>query len=448
MTLLEAAVEEARRADILASARNLGAHLKPIGGGEYAGPCLACGGVDRFSVSTRKQVWHCRGCAKGGAVVDLVMHVTGHSFVAAVAFLTGEGEEQQRQRRPAPAAVDTRTPSDEEARNRRSAARIVGELVPIKGTPGEVYLAEARKIDVDAIADVLERVDAIGWHPSIYFNEPEYPGRGDPPHPLHGQRFGCIIGVMTDPVTAALTGGISRTYLDDGCKILKAKTLGPAGIVRLSLDEDVLGGLHIAEGLETSLDAMARDFRPMWAMGSTAIMAKFPVLTGAADVQIAVKRVCHQRWWRAAPQSSAQIHVRGGYRQECRKQARQPPRCCSGDQDMSEKIFLGAIALEQGEAIALDLRHCALGASTGRSPRRSFRLTRSAERWAWRQSSTATARAGRRHPASKRPNRLSACMRWGFRAPSTASTRRCSLGPRVCETCSSPSISRWRSTPM
>jgi hypothetical protein len=83
---------------------------------------------------------------------------------------------------------------------------------------------------------------------------------------------------MTDPVTAAPTGAISRTYLGpDGRKIGKAKTLGsPAGIVRLSPDADVLSGLAIAEGLETSLDMMARNFRPMWSMGSRVLMAVAP----------------------------------------------------------------------------------------------------------------------------------------------------------------------------
>ena len=87
---------------------------------------------------------------------------------------------------------------------------------------------------------------------------------------------------MTDPVTAAPTGAISRTYLGpDGRKVGKAKTLGaPAGIIRLSLDEDVLGGLHLAEGLETALDVMAKGFRPAWSVGSTPIMAKFPLLAG------------------------------------------------------------------------------------------------------------------------------------------------------------------------
>jgi hypothetical protein len=106
------------------------------------------------------------------------------------------------------------------------ARQIVSEIVPIVGTPGETYLRDVRRIDTSAIADVLERTDAIGWHPQVYFSEPC--------HPLDRQRLGCIIAVMTDAVTGKPTGGISRTYIHEGKKVGKAKGLGPAGIVRLT----------------------------------------------------------------------------------------------------------------------------------------------------------------------------------------------------------------------
>jgi hypothetical protein len=158
------------------------------------------------------------------------------------------------------------------------ARQIAFELRPVLGSPGETYLRDARKIGTSAIEDVLERTEAIGWHPAVYFNEPG--------HALHGRKLGCIVGVMTDPITAMPTGGISRTYIHEGQKVTKAKSLGPAGIVRLSLDEDVLERLHIAEGLETALGAMSKGLRPMWATGSTAIMAKFPVLSGIKALTI------------------------------------------------------------------------------------------------------------------------------------------------------------------
>jgi putative DNA primase/helicase len=47
-------------------------------------------------------------------------------------------------------------------------------------------------------------------------------------------------------------------------------------------------GLHIAEGIETALAAMARGYRPMWSTGSTAIMAKLPVLAGIEALTIVV----------------------------------------------------------------------------------------------------------------------------------------------------------------
>ena len=169
-----------------------------------------------------------------------------------------------------------------EATNRKRAATIASRLQPMIAALGEAYLRDERGIDVAAIADVLARTDAIGWHPAVYFNEPEYPERGDPPHPLHGQTIGAIIGVMTDPVTALPTGAISRTYVHEGHKVAPAKTLGsPAGIIRLSPDEDVLGGLHIAEGIESGLTATARGFRPLWVTGGKGLMRTFPVLWGS-----------------------------------------------------------------------------------------------------------------------------------------------------------------------
>jgi DNA primase len=46
----------------------------------FAGPCPQCGGTDRFSVNTRKQVFNCRGCGGKGDVIDLVRHIDGGSI--------------------------------------------------------------------------------------------------------------------------------------------------------------------------------------------------------------------------------------------------------------------------------------------------------------------------------------------------------------------------------
>jgi putative DNA primase/helicase len=173
----------------------------------------------------------------------------------------------------------------------------VSEIVPIVGTPGERYLRETRRIDTSAIADVLERTDAIGWHPSVLFR-----AEG---HALHDKRIGCIVAVLTDPVTADPTGGITRTYLHEGRKVTKAKGLGPAGIARLDLDEDVLGGLFLAEGLETALAAASIGLRPMWSAGSAAIMARLPIVGGIEAITVLADNDANGAGERAARELAA-----------------------------------------------------------------------------------------------------------------------------------------------
>jgi hypothetical protein len=249
-----------------------------VGRVDRCGPCPQCGGHDRFSINVRKQVFLCRACGARGDVIALVRFIDGCNFREAVERLTGE--RARAPSRPAPAATDAPRDDDRGARDLTSAKTTVLGMGRLLGSPCETYFRDVRRIDTEAIADVLERIDAIGWHPAVYFNEPG--------HALHGRKLGCIIGVMTDPVTGEPTGAIGRTYLaPDGTKLGKAKTLGsPAGIIRLSEDADVLGRLHIAEGLETALAGMSKGLRPMWATGSTAIMAKFPVLSGIKALTI------------------------------------------------------------------------------------------------------------------------------------------------------------------
>ena len=205
--------------------------------------------------------------------------------VRACLGLTGESRRRQGPRRPnAPAKpVDRFDDVDKQLeRELASARRIASEIVPLIGTPGEAYLRDVRKIDVAPLGDVLSRTEAIGWNSAVYFNHPG--------HPLHAQRLGCVIGIMTDVKAAQPTGAISRTFLGpDLKKIGKAKTLGqPQGIVRLSPDDEVLEGLLLGEGLETALAGMSIGLRPMWSTGSTALMRSFPLLSDIQAITVVV----------------------------------------------------------------------------------------------------------------------------------------------------------------
>jgi hypothetical protein len=83
-------IERARRPDILVVAQKLGARLKRIVANEYAGPCPRCGGIDRFSINTKKRVYNCRGAGEGGDVIAMVQYVTGCSFIEACELITDE----------------------------------------------------------------------------------------------------------------------------------------------------------------------------------------------------------------------------------------------------------------------------------------------------------------------------------------------------------------------
>ena len=194
--------------------------IKLVGRVDRCGPCPQCGGKDRFSINVRKQVFLCRQCGAKGDVIALVRFLDGCGFREAVEYLTGERAPAPS--RPAAAVTDAARAERDERRAANDlifAKTLVLGMGAVLGAPEPVgYLRVERKIDTEVIADVLERVDAIGWHPAVPFRE-----KG---HPLDGKRLGCIIAVMTDVITAAPTGAISRTYIREGRKVRQRASCG------------------------------------------------------------------------------------------------------------------------------------------------------------------------------------------------------------------------------
>jgi putative DNA primase/helicase len=83
-------VDRARNVPIEDEIARRSIKLKANGAAEQCGPCPVCGGIDRFSINTAKQVWNCRGCTKGGDIITLVQHLDGAGFDAACETLTGQ----------------------------------------------------------------------------------------------------------------------------------------------------------------------------------------------------------------------------------------------------------------------------------------------------------------------------------------------------------------------
>ncbi len=253
---------------------------------EQDGPCLVCGGTDRFSINTRKQLFNCRPSG-GGDVIAMVMHLDGCSFAEAVRTLAGIVPDH-----PAPmvdpvkmAEVRARAERDEidrltdEAERFMRAMDIWREAVPIEETPAEIYLRVCRKVDIPDHASGA----VLRFHPACRF--------GDTHHP---SLIALVRNIITDEPQA-----IIRTALNLDGTALKIdgktarKALGPVGggAVKLTDMGEVTVCLGVGEGIETMLSMRGTpEFgrSPVWSLISDSGVRNFLVLAGIECLWIAV----------------------------------------------------------------------------------------------------------------------------------------------------------------
>lgn len=176
------------------------------------------------------------------------------------------------------AAEPVATPPDDTERT-AAAMRLWRAGVDPRGTLVETYLASR---DLELGGDIAGEV--LRWHAAS------------------GAMVGLFRDVHTDESKA-----LSRTFLDrDGHKVGR-KFLGPVGgcAVKLDADDEVLGGLHICEGVETGLTARQLGLKPCWALGSAGAISAFPVLSGIQaltllaehdDASARAVEACASRW--------------------------------------------------------------------------------------------------------------------------------------------------------
>lgn len=183
-----------------------------------------------------------------------------------------------------------------------------GEAVPIAGTIAETYLRDARGIRLPT------------WPTDLRFH---------PACPRGADRLPAMLAAMRDPLSGE-AAGLHRTYLrDDGSDRLREDSgegkgkmmLGGAGTVMLSPFADITHGLHIGEGVETALSALALGLAPAWAAASAGAIARFPVLPGIgcltilADADGAGMRAaetCAARWREAGHEARILAPVQSG----------------------------------------------------------------------------------------------------------------------------------------
>jgi putative DNA primase/helicase len=182
------------------------------------------------------------------------------------------------------------------------AARLWAEAFPFAGSPAETYLTTR-----------IVGLATVDFDRSVFRSHPACPFRL-----ADGTlaRLPAMLAVMVDISTNDFRG-VHRTALQaDGSG--KADHPGLAGpkrmlgcaagaCVKLSADENVTTGLHLAEGIETALACLAFGFSPLWAALSAGAINNFPVLAGVEALTIMADndrsgaglmaaRSCAKRW--------------------------------------------------------------------------------------------------------------------------------------------------------
>ena len=150
--------------------------------------------------------------------------------------------------------------------------------VPLTGTPGERYLADARAIDVSKLPNSIN--EALRFHPRCVFGDTSAP---------------CIVALMRDAVTDTPIG-VQRIGLtvDHEGKVTEQgrRALGHKGVVKLWPTAGD-GRLTIGEGVETVLAAATRipwrvPLTPAWSTIDSGGLANFPVIHGVRHLVVLV----------------------------------------------------------------------------------------------------------------------------------------------------------------
>ena len=174
------------------------------------------------------------------------------------------------------------------------------EADKLDGSAGMTWLFR-RGVNLGALPRDLH--GALRWHPAC---------------PWEGGRHGCMVGLFTDAATGE-PRAIHRTAFTPAGDKVGRKALGPiAGcVIRLWPDEDVLDGLVIGEGIETTLAAATciehrgTLLQPAWAAGFAGNMAKLPVLGGVEALTLLVDNDASGAGQRAAEECSARWTAAG-----------------------------------------------------------------------------------------------------------------------------------------
>jgi hypothetical protein len=278
------------------------------------------GSLRLTTTGEKRGVWHDFETGTGGDMLALVSRTTGDMPKAAFDWARrylglpvrdekGRLPKQAQKPARAPAPRPALAPSPDANNARREARRLQllrtvwQEAVPIAHTPAETYLHR-------------RGIRLRHWPADLRFH---------PACPRGADRLPALVVVMRDPITGEGVG-LQRIFLAaDGSDRLRdamgKAMLGNAGVMMLTPSAEVTHGLHLAEGPENGLAALAIRLAPAWCAASAGGIARFPVLAGIecltilADADGAGMRAaetCAARWREAGREVRILAPVRDG----------------------------------------------------------------------------------------------------------------------------------------
>jgi hypothetical protein len=245
-------IERARAMPIEHEIARGGIELKRAGA-ELFGPCPVCGGVDRFSINVRKQIFNCRGCAVGGDVIRFVRHLDGCDFATAIATLAGDTARATP--KPAPTRRD-------DGDKHRESAWLWSQRKPIaEGTPPALYLRKRGYTGL--IPATFGYVPARDPYPAAMVAAF---GMADEPEP---QILAAPKGVRGVHLTRLTVDGDKVPDAAGNAKIMIGVCKG-APIV-ISPPNDLMG-MAVTEAIEDALSVYQATGLGVWAAGAAGFM--------------------------------------------------------------------------------------------------------------------------------------------------------------------------------
>ena len=261
-------------------AKRQGWKLSP--GIDRSGPCPVCGGTDRFSIHTRKNLYACRQCnIAGEGVIKLVMETQGVGFTQACEIITGrkadaprdpereaeirrQNEETERQRAEDAERYREKARSEGyaiwRARSRDPQRRLVLDYLRIRGLMTSDLMAVFEQIQLGQHDDLpyMDTRKVADRHQ--YVQIASTPAMLAPIQMADG-RFGAVHRTWLD--LDQPKGRLILTHPDTG-KVLETKKswgIKQGGAIRLYTPEGARR-IIMGEGIETTLTPLAHAFEP------------------------------------------------------------------------------------------------------------------------------------------------------------------------------------------